>query len=199
MRYVLGFIAVVVVLGFVLNRLETSAEDRIGRQVPSREIDVSMLRMRVEWKSMEWNGVTAGEATLDVPYLAAFRHFISRKPVRSATVTARNAVFDLTHPALEPVKSVLVLGGYRQPTLNVGETTVQATQSSGILTIVSSEVQSEIGRFQYQGDVVNGRLANGVLTVTGANPSFEGMLVTMTRLSGGRSERSDNRLVLVFP
>lgn len=199
MRYLFIFLLMVAATAIGLNYVASSAEQRIVQRIPGRVIDVSLLRMSVSWEDLDWLGIRAENASLKVPYAAAFSHFTSGNPVASGTIQAQTAVLDLTHEAMKPLKSTLILGGYSAPTLNVSELDVQAEAIDGGYRVLRSIILTEIGTFAYTGDILDGRLANGTLTLTGATPAFEGLLVTMTRLSGGRDERAGGGLRLIFP
>lgn len=198
MRYLILFV-LVVAAALAIQSAASKAEQRIAQRIPGRVVDVSLIRMQVRWEELDWQGIRAGSASLNVPYGAALSHFMSGKPVRAGTVKARGVVLDLNQEAVRALKSTLILGGYTAPTLDVGAFDVQAEAIDGGYRVARSLIQTDIGTFAYQGDVVNGRLANGTLTLTGAPASFEGMMATMTRLSGGRDQREGDRLRLIFP
>lgn len=199
MRYIFLFLLMVAATAIGLNIAASQAEQRIVQRIPGRVIDVSLMRMSVTWEDLDWLGIRARHASLNVPYSTAFEHFTSGEPVAAGTIQAQTAVLDLTHDAMKPLKSTLILGGYGAPTLNVSELDVQAEAIDGGYRVTRSLIQTDIGTFAYTGDILDGRLANGTLTLTGATPSFEGLLVTMTRLSGGRDQRDGGGLRLIFP
>lgn len=199
MRPLVIILVIVALAALAVEFLASNAEARIARRIPGREVHVSVIRMTVTWADLSWMGITAREASLRVPYAAALDHFLSGTPVRAGTVAARDAVLDLSHEVMKPLASTLILGGYGAPTLNVGVLDVQAEAIDGGYRVVRSAILTDIGAFAYAGDIVNGRLANGTLTLSGATPAVEGLMVTMTRLSGGRDQRDDAGLRLTFP
>jgi hypothetical protein len=199
MRSVFLLLLMVAAMAIGLTMIASQAEQRIAQRIPARAIDVNLIRMTVDWEDLDWLGIQARKASLNVPYAAAIGHFMSGTPVSAGTVSASDAVLDLSHETLRPLTSTLVLGGYTAPTLTVRELLVQAEAIDGGYRVVRSDVRTDIGTFAYTGDLVNGRPVNGTLVLTGATPAMEGLMVTMTRLSGGREQREDGGVRLIFP
>ncbi len=186
---ILILLAIVILIVAVVHILERHAEPRIANRIPGDSISVSIWTMNVDWTGLDWEGLQAASANLDVPYGAAFRHFATGMPVDDARITLADGRLDLLHPTARPIKSILVLGGLQQTEMLITSASMHIKRVDVGWDVIASDVITDIGRFQYTGQIVNGRLRNGTLIATNVEETMIALMMTMAQLQGGKPTR----------
>lgn len=192
MRKQLGILiglAFLILIVAAVHILERHAEPRIANRIPGDTISVSIWTMEVDWTGLDWNGLQAASANLDVPFGAAFRHFATGLPVDDARITLSDGRLDLLHPTARPIKSILVLGGLQQTEMLITSANVHIKRIDVGWNVIASDIMTDIGRFQYTGQIVNGRLRNGTLLATDVEETMIALMITMAQLQGGKPSR----------
>lgn len=186
---ILILLAIVILIVAAVHILERHAEPRIAKRIPGDSISVSIWTMNVDWTGLDWNGLKAASANLDVPFDAAFRHFATGLPVDDGRITLADGRLDLTHPSAKPIRSLLVLGGIDKSELVITSAFAQGKRIDIGWQVIESDIMTEIGRFQYAGQIVNGRFRNGTLLVTDADETMIALMINVAQLRGGKVTR----------
>ncbi len=195
---ILILLAVVILIVAAVHILERHAEPRIANRIPGDTISVSLWTMEVDWTGLNWEGLQAASANLNVPYGAAFRHFATGLPVDNARITVADGRLDLLHPTARPIKSILVLGGLQQTEMLITSATMHIKRIDVGWNVIASDVITDIGRFQYTGQIVNGRFRNGTLIAMNTDETMTALMITMAQLQGGKATRDMNGVSIRF-
>lgn len=189
-KIVLGLLAIVLIAAVVATpSLERHAAARIGNRIPADTLLVSFWTVNVDWMGLDWRGLTAEKASLNVPYLAAIRHFATGQPVTAGRISATNAVADLNHDELKSIKSLLGMGGIRRDSIQIYSAVVNGHKTDTGYHVVASDIRTDLGRFRYQGDIENLRFTNGTLQVTDVDKILELLYINMAVATQGTSKR----------
>jgi hypothetical protein len=189
-KLILGFLALLLIVAVVATpSLERHAAARIGNRIPADTLVVSFWTVNVDWMGMDWKGITAEKASLNVPYLAAARHFWTGQPVTAGRISATNAVADLNHEQLKSIRSLLGMGGIRRDSIQIYSAVMNGHKTETGYHVVASDVRTDLGRFRYQGDIENLRFTNGTLHVTEIDKILELLYINMAVATQGTSER----------
>lgn len=195
---ILILLAVVIIIVAAVHILERHAGPRIANRIPGDTISVSIWTMNVDWTGLNWEGLEAASANLDVPYGAAFRHFATGLPVDDARITLSDGRLNLLHPTARPIKSILVLGGVQQSEMLITSATLRIKRNDVGWNVIASDIITDIGRFQYTGQIVNGRLRNGTLIAMDADESMIALMITMASMQGGKATRDPHGVSIRF-
>jgi hypothetical protein len=195
---ILILLAFVILIVAAVHILERHAEPRIANRIPGDTISVSIWTMEVDWTGLNWEGLQAASANLDVPFGAAFRHFATGKPVDNARITLADGRLDLLHPTARPIKSILVLGGLQQTEMLITSATMQIKRIDVGWNVIASDVITDIGRFQYSGHIVNGRFRNGTLIAMDVEETMIALMITMAQLQGGKATRDPHGVSITW-
>ena len=192
-KLILGFFFFLALIAYLATpSIEKSAAERIGNRIPGDSVRVHLWALHVEWFGLDWNGIQADTASLQVPVMAALTHFATGKPVASGKIEARSAVIDVNHEAMKSIKSAFTAGGIRKRRIRVESAIVNGGRTETGYHVVASDVKSDIGRFRYQGDIENFRFTNGSMRITDATRQYQVLYFNMASLTYGIPTRRES-------
>ncbi len=178
--------------------IERNAAERIGRGIPADSVNVDLWDIHVDWYGMDWNGIDAESASLTVPLSAALKHFATGKPVSAGKITATNALLDMDDEAMRSLKSILVLGGIRKKSIHVKTGVVNGYRTETGFHVIASDLDTDIGRFRFQGNIENKRFASGELVITDASKSFRALFINMAQLTNGKPRLTETGISITW-
>lgn len=192
-KLILGFFFFLALIAYLATpSIEKSAAERIGNRIPADSVSVHLWSLHVEWFGLDWKGIQADSASLQVPVMAALTHFATGKPVASGKIEARNAIIDVNDEAMKSIKSAFTAGGIRKRKVNVASAIIDGGRTETGYRIVASDVTTDIGRFRYQGDIENLRFTNGSMRITDATRQYQVLYFNMASLTNGIPTRRES-------